>query len=155
MNKKTIAYILIGGGILVAAYYLYTKVFGNAAKNLGTGSPDTRGAWAAEDDALYNKFRSQFTSSELGWIDQYVQQAYETGSYGDNTPNNCGNDVMVQGRRSKAGSFACVIYGVAPNASGTFPPLPWAPNTPSLWPKAKIDGIWNDLNKLRVKYGGL
>jgi hypothetical protein len=154
MDKKTIAYILIGGGVAAAIYYFYRQSKANAAAGaLGAGAADTRGIWAADDDALYKKFRSQFTEPELGWIDPLVKQAYETSAYGSGVA--CGDDTKIKGQASKAGAFACVIYGVAPNTDGTNPPLHWAPNTPSLWPKAKIDGIWSDLNKLKVKYGGL
>jgi len=154
MDKKTIAYILIAGGVVAAGYYLYQRSKASAAANaLGAGAPDNRGIWAAEDDALYKKFRSQFTDPELGWIDPLVEQAYNSSSYGAGVA--CKDDVMVQHKMSKAGAFACVIYGVAPNDAGQYPPLHYALDKPSLWPASRIDGIWNDLNKLKVKYGGL
>lgn len=161
MNKKVIAYILIGVAVLIGLYFLYTKMSSSAATTaLGAGAPDTRGAWAAEDDALYTKFRGMFSTADLNWLDPLVTQAYNNSSYGEGVP--CNDDVKIQGKASKAGAMACVVYGVIVNPKGTFPGVSYAAIDPgtgqkirSLWNPTIVDTMWNDLAALRVKYGGL
>lgn len=154
MNKKTVAYILMAVVGLSVLVYLLMKWKGRAdAAAMGAGLPDNRGAWAAEDDALYAKLRGMFTANEKAWLDPLAEQAYTTGVYGDGVP--CNDDVKIKGVASKAGSFACVVYGVGPNAAGTYPPVHWAPNMPSLWPQSTYDKLFNSFNQLKAKYGGL
>ena len=155
MDKKTIAYILIGGGLLVAAYFLYTKVFGNAAKNLGAGVPDTRGAWAADDDAAYNKMRNRVMSHKdkydgaqaLGWIDPGVQANYEAGPGFHN----------IKGQASKAGAFLSIMEAINPHPDGKFIGTQGQGQYggKQLFPDSLLTALWMDFNALKVKYGGL
>ena len=146
---------LIGVGVIAAIYYFYTKMKGNtAAASLGAGSPDNRGVWAADDDALYKKFRAMFKDGDLNWIDPLVKETYENGTAKDQD--------KVGGIPAKSGSFASVIYGVIPNPKGTYPAVAWAQTDPatgkpmkSIWDPSITDTLFNQFAMLRVKYGGL
>lgn len=134
LSKKTILYISIGAALILVAWYLYRRSKGTATSSTGIGTDD-RGSWAAEDDALYQKFRGLFTANELAWMDPFVEQAYNGQPIGGTVP--CNDDVKIGGQISKAGSFACLVYGTFPDR------------------KEVIASMYKDLNKLRNKYGAL
>jgi hypothetical protein len=154
MDKKNIAYILIGGGVAVAIYYFYRKSQDTASANsLGAGAPDTRGVWAADDDATYNKMRNKVKAQKdkidgeqaLGWIDPLVKQDYESG------PNATHN---INGMASKAGAFLAVMEAVNANAQGQFTGNQ-SGGGKQLFPDSLFSSIWPDFNTLKVKYGAL
>ena len=153
MNKQTIAYILIGAGVLAAIYYFVTKSKSNASA-LGAGLPDTRGAWASDDDATYDKMRNRVMAHKdkydgaqaLGWIDPGVQEKYEAGpsSYLHN----------IKGKDTKAGAFLSVMEAINPHPDGKFTGNKSGGKT-QLFPDSLLTALWMDFNALKVKYGGL
>lgn len=154
MDKKTLAYILIGAGVLAAAYYLYTKSKSAAsAAALGAGTVDNRGVWAADDDNMYNTMRNRVLNfnndkinghDALGWIDPLVKQNYESGPGFHN----------LQGKASKSGAFLSVMEAVNYNVSGKYTGNQSGGRT-QLFPDDITTALWHDFNNLEVKYGGL
>lgn len=151
MDKKTIAYILIAGGAAVAIYYFFIKK--NAASALGAGKPETRGAWAADDDRVYNSMRDKIKASKniydgeqaLGWIDPLVEENYNAGPGFHN----------IKGQASKAGALLSVFEAVNVNVGGKFFGEGQYSSQAQLFPESLHAAIWNEFNVLKVKYGGL
>lgn len=155
MDKKTLAYILIAGGAAVALYYFFFKK--SAASKLGAGKPDTRGAWAADDDRVYNSMRNKVKAFKglydgeqaLGWIDPIVEEWYNG--------NNYFHKLRIQGqeRETKAGAFLSVFEGVNVNVEGKYFGNPPNQNQAQLFPESLHDTLWKEFNAFKVKYGGL
>ncbi len=155
MDKKTLAYILIGGGVLAAIYYVYTLMKDKAtAGALGAGSVDSRGAaFAADDDAAYTKMRNAVKAHRdryngeiaLGsWIDQLVTDSYAAGPAFHN----------IKGMATKAGSFLSVMEAINPHPQGLFTGNQSGGHT-QLFPDDLMTSLWNTFTTLKAKYGGL
>lgn len=151
MDKKQLAYILIGIGVIAAGYFIYRQVRNKqTAGALGAGMPDTRGAWAADDDALYTQMRDLFSSTSgdapaLGsWVDEAVRKEYEQGL----------NKVhLIAGsNKTKAGAFLAVFEKGNPNTTGKYL---GGDGKPQLWPESLHVELWNMFNNLKIKYGAL
>lgn len=144
MDKKTLAYILIGGAVIAGAYLLYKKLFG--APDMGADAPDTRGAWAADDDATWTNMRSTF-SAESGdplalsaWVDDAVKTRYDAG----------GSSIhKIQGQKSKAGTFLSVFEEVNPNVKGKHVD---SSGKKLLWPPALHAKLWDMFYALKNRY---
>jgi hypothetical protein len=151
MQKKHIAYILIGAGALVAIYYLYKKnKDAKTANSLGAGMLDQRGTWAAEDDALYVQMRNKFKEHNehaLGWIDPGVEARY-TGADGVTAPRLR----LIKGAPTKAGAFLSILEEVNPNPEGTYVN---SAGQKVLFPQSLMDELWYMYNSFKVKHGGL
>lgn len=149
MNKKTIAYILIGVAAVAGLWYLYTRYGKGSAGSLGAGMPDNRGSWGADDDAVYNQMRGKFDAVDhgaLGWIDPAVKARYE------GTDGQSDKQRKIKGVPSKAGAFLSIFEAANPNETGKYTN---SAGQKMLWPESLHGELWNMYNNLQIKYGAL
>ena len=116
MNKKVIAYILIGLAVIISIIYLLKSKGINVTAVTGINS-----AFDTDDNETYNKMKALIPGGVPAWVTQSVSERYKT------SPG------MLNGKASKALTFHDVVSAVAPNDNGTFPAAPWSGGRPLLW----------------------
>ncbi len=141
MNKKTIAYVLIGIVALAGIYYLVAGRTGGSSLDSGNSTPTD--PFDIDDTAAYNQLRNLIPKKDWGWMDDLVKEKYEYD------PGTIGSYV------SKAQTYQLVISSSAPNSNGKFPAASWTNGKPVLWPHDTYTKMWAIINNLSAKYNTL
>lgn len=138
MNKKTIAFILIGVAALGGIIYLLMKKSGSVTAVTGSTG---KSQFDKDDTEAYNKIKAMVANTpDYGWAAQYVTDRYNT------------NPVMLYGKPSKALTLHTVLGQLAPNPNGKFPATNWSGGKPLLWPDADFAKMWQIKTELENKY---
>lgn len=150
MNKKTIAYILIGVGVVALIIYLVLK--GKKAPeveaNAGTAA-DPRGDLAPDDDTTYNNMWALIPAADKGWVGDLVQADYTTGADGS------GNLPTVQGKMTKSSALQRVFFTSAPNTKGKYNVTSNGSTFKSLWSQDTYNRMWNLWAAFKNRHSGL
>lgn len=137
MNKKTIAFVLLGIGALGVIIYLVMNKKGTLSSGSGTGSTP----FEKDDLEAYNKIKAMVSSTtDYSWAATLVTQRWSS------------NPTMVYGQPSRALTLHSVLSEVAPNNNGKYPASSWSGGKPLLWPDSDFAKMWQIKTDLENKY---
>ena len=139
MNKKNIAFILIGLIVVGAIAYF---IFGKKKQTLPEA--DLTSPFDVDDEEGFQKILLLLPLSDRAWVTELAVETFNNGS--------CIPYDLIGGKCTKVSALTRTISNCMPNAKGTFPSVPWGGGLPSLWSMTVSDQMTAIQNNLKTKY---